>query len=57
MVVQGASSVLYRASYGHDQYQLYWEQELGEKPNANVQYRHTNTVYVLYIWRLDTGSK
>ena len=25
----GASSVLYRASYGHDQYQLYWEQELG----------------------------
>ena len=25
----GASSTLYRASYGHDQYQLHWEQELG----------------------------
>ena len=25
----GASAALYRASYGHDQYQLLWEQELG----------------------------
>ena len=25
----GASSTLYRASYGHDQYQLTWEQEVG----------------------------
>ena len=25
----GASAVLYRASYGHDMYQLLWEQELG----------------------------
>ena len=25
----GASSTLYRASYGHDQYQLVWEQEMG----------------------------
>ena len=27
--ITGASAVLYRASYGHDQYQLLWEQELG----------------------------